>query len=708
MSLLVIFVFFSFIRDLILIVLIDYYKIYNKYYFLHWFRLRITLDFLVLNFQFLLSLVSFFKLLFRLSFVTFLKFVFYYFSNFTFFYDLFFRVNGDYQIVDETLFDRYKLFLKAKDKEYFEKFSSFNQISLEILNSSSISKQRVIDTIFSYFQRKITSLDVVFLRKFFFVNFVKARIRFNFFSSRFFLVIFYIWVSNFIWFFNILFIHSYFFLNSVFYFVMLFFFYIELGIMALIKALIRFGVYFYQIVQYLLKFFFSILYKVYFYLIDYFFFVIFLVFFLFFSLIRLLINFSFSCFVLTLVFLFKFLLFIFYSIFVFVNCIIFILYMVLYFLLYYMLKDTFFYYFFLYIYSFFLRLMLSIRARAFAFGRNLGFSQILGILYLIRTNFKSQQISHLKTNFLTGGSLITDFQASDFFSGFIGRMPFFHYSSFRPKFLLFSEYLSKLLPNIDKGRLAFKIDLFCKLVSKNVTTDDIEEKFVRNLRKKYGSYCNDKSRLILSGAVPLKYKAKFVPLKIVKVPDKLLAEFNYHKFLRMRSFPSLKTFRYPLETLLTSIFYDKRLDNELFFFPLAKNGSMVTSNLISYFYQNDFFLLKDFAFFREIFSRKNLHFFYASLDSVSNFRVKFGKVSPIFRYFYLKRERLKFIFSHHFLGDISPFVYAIALNWLNNYRLLRSVLLDANSFFSKIKFSARYSLPFFETIFLFNFFDIFF
>jgi len=339
--------------------------------------------------------------------------------------------------------------------------------------------------------------------------------------------------------------------------------------------------------------------------------------------------------------------------------------------------------------------------------RNLGFSRILGIFYLIRINFKSQQINHIRTPFLTAGNLMTDFQVSDFFSGFIGNIPFFQHSNFRPKFLLFSDYLKKLLPNIDKGRLAFKIDLFCKLVSKTAVSGDIEEKFIRNLRKKYGNYCKDKSRLMLPGVVPLKQKTKFVPLKIVKIPDKLLAEFNYHKFLRIRSFPNLKTFRYPLETLLASIFYDKRFDNELSFFPLAKTGSVFTSNLLSYFYANDFFLLKDFAFFREIFSRKNLHFFYASLDSVSNFRVKFGKLSPIFRYFYLKRERLKFIFSHHLLGDISPFVYAIALNWLSHYRLLRSILLDAKSFFKKMKFSKRYFLPFFEAIFLFSFFDVF-
>lgn len=220
--------FLSFIRNLFLSFFIDYYKIYNKYYFLHWLRLGIATDFLFLNFQFLVGLFSFFKLFFKLGFISFIKFIFYYFSNFTFFFDFFFQKNEDHLIVDEVLFERYKLFLKTKDKEYFEKFSAFNQISADFFNSSPGANQRVKDTASSYFQRKIVHLDVVLLRNFFFVNFVKSRISFSFFPIRFFLILFYALVSNFVWFFNILFIHSYFFLNSFLYFVMFFFFILNL------------------------------------------------------------------------------------------------------------------------------------------------------------------------------------------------------------------------------------------------------------------------------------------------------------------------------------------------------------------------------------------------------------------------------------------------------------------------------------------------
>ena len=606
------------------------------------------------------------------------------------------------------LFDRYYSLLKAAELEYSEKFS----VILSLLEKSSFltfsSKEKVSLELNKFFQLRFSYIESFFLRKFFFVSFFLSRNSFFFpsFNILYFFVCF--CFSNFIWYLNFFFRSFSFFLDFFVYFLVLFFYRLELCLIYLFYLSDFFLLLFRSLFSYTFSFSFvrGVLSSFLSFLLNYVLFYFFLLFCLFYFVFS---SFFLGFFVISVCFFIVFFKFIIFFFRVFLSFFVFLLlfcYEFFFFIFKYFLNYPLFYYLFIYVYSFFLTSRFLSKALSFASSRNFGFFQVLSISYLIRNNLKNQDTLHRRLPFLIQNNFLSDFEVSNFFSNFSSNKGFYQHSNFRSRFLLFSEYLKKLSPDIKTGYLAYKIDLFSKFVINGKPKNDEELEFMRALRKKYGILCKRKLKPIISKEIPPVYRKKFVPLKIIKVPDKVIREFKYHSFLRVRSFPDLKSFRFSPETLISSVFYDKLFDFESSFYPQSKSGSALTSDLFNYFYLSDSSLMKDFIFFRKVFSRKNLQFFFSGLDLSSNFRIKFSKISPIFRYFYLKRERLKFVFSHNLVGDISPFTYVIALNWFNYYRVLRSILFDVFSFFGNSKVVFRLNFPRFGSFYFFVYLNI--
>ena len=342
-------------------------------------------------------------------------------------------------------------------------------------------------------------------------------------------------------------------------------------------------------------------------------------------------------------------------------------------------------------------------------GRNFGFAQILSFLYLLRNNFKSFQIQQLKTSPSIVNRFLLDFEISKFFkinsvSAIKPDRFFYQHVSFFNRLNLFLLYMNKISPDLRTANILRKLNF----ISRN--TNLLRKKFMPQISVTSSEWSNSvlaqhvfHSRTLFNKKFPTNYRLKFVQLGVLKLPDKLINEFQYHNFLRQRDFKSLQTFRFNSELISPAFLYDKQFDHEFSFFPSTSRFALssITSNLFSLFYMNDRLFFFDLQLFRSVFSRKNLHFFYPDLDSSSNFRGKFLKISPLFRFFYLKRERFKYIFSYNFLNEISPFIFSIAINWLTYYRLLRVLLLAISKSYSNSWFVFRGMLPRFSLSFVF-------
>ena len=291
---------------------------------------------------------------------------------------------------------------------------------------------------------------------------------------------------------------------------------------------------------------------------------------------------------------------------------------------------------------------------SFLKSRNIGFLQTISILFLIRNDLKKYEFVHSRFDYLIQNSLNLEFILNNFFKKSLGN-------------------------KIDVGFLT---------------------KFF-NFRNVKSAFSNNYSELDKYKHANL--RDKFVQLQI---KDDLFPEFEYHKYLRLRDYKNLSLFRLRKRIDPIDIYLDPTLD------PLKNfnaNNNYIRAELnvdvLKFFYQDDFSFLKNLLFFRSVFSRKNLSFFYDDLDTLSNFRIKYNKISPIFRYFYLKREKLKYLFSLYSFGNINYFSFSILMNWLSHYKILRNVLNSFSSFNNSFLLFERRSLLHWNLIFLALIFD---
>ena len=259
-------------------------------------------------------------------------------------------------------------------------------------------------------------------------------------------------------------------------------------------------------------------------------------------------------------------------------------------------------------------------------GRNFGFFKILAILFTIRNDLKKYEIIHRNISFNA-----------------------------------FSNFYSDLLMNLFLTRF------------KSVFPDLLTAKFSPAERLPLLNFLNFR-RIMGLPYQKIKHfkKAKNSDLKTLEIKNDFFVEFEYHKYLRSRNFRNLRTFRFRKVLEPLDFYKDPTLD-ALSTFDSSKNA-FSNFDPLKFFYHDDLMFSKNLLYFREVFSRRNLSFFYDDLDRLSNFRLKYSKISPLFRYFYLKRERLKYALTMYSFGNINNFSFAIVMNWLSNYRILRATL----------------------------------
>lgn len=263
--------------------------------------------------------------------------------------------------------------------------------------------------------------------------------------------------------------------------------------------------------------------------------------------------------------------------------------------------------------------------------RNFGFFEILGISFLIRNEFKKYEFIHKSLSFINFNSLNTDLLLNNFLNKLLTKdlannlydtkfSTFFNVSNFKSKFLPFDNSFSN-----------FKMN---------------------NLRHNFSK---------------------------IKIKSDIIPEFEYHKYLRLRDSRNFNLFRFRKSIDPKDIYFDSALDDIAFFKTNDSSNNFLNFDFMQSFYNDDLVFNKEISFFRNVFSRKNLSFFYDDLDSLSNFRINFSKIAPLFRYFYLKREKLKYLFSMYTFGNINYFSFSILFNWILLYRVLR---VTKNLFFS--------------------------
>jgi len=264
-------------------------------------------------------------------------------------------------------------------------------------------------------------------------------------------------------------------------------------------------------------------------------------------------------------------------------------------------------------------------------GRNLGFLEILGIFFLVRNDLKRYEIIHARVGFQIFNSVTADIAVNEFLyryllnfektifnqrgAGLYNRLPFFDFTLLRSKFSVPLEALSK----------------FKKLAGKN--------EFSR-----------------------------------VQLKKDIFPEFEYHKYLRSRDLRNLSLFRFRKSLEPVDLYLDPLLDELKAFDSNHVCSASQSFDFLKAFYVDDHLFNKLFGYLRYVFARKNLSFFYDNLDRLSVFRIRYAKLSPLFRYFYLKREKLKYLSTLYVFGNINPFTFSIVLNWIQNYKILRAVL----------------------------------
>lgn len=289
--------------------------------------------------------------------------------------------------------------------------------------------------------------------------------------------------------------------------------------------------------------------------------------------------------------------------------------------------------------------------------RNKGFLEVLSILFLIRNDLKKYELVHCRGSFTLFNSLNTDFLVNNFLRKYYLDIVRFDSNEIRKKSAPIFDF------------------------------------------KKFRKKCGPIKNLRRLSKVSAKVQSRF---QRVKINNDLFPEFEYHKYLRVRDLRTLRLFRFRKAIEPVDFHFDSALDS-LFEY---KNDRPKVSNpdLLKIFYNNDILYYKDLKYFRAVFSRKNLSFFYDDLDKLSNFRGRYGKISFLYRYFYLKRERFKYVFSLFSFGNVNAYSFSVILNWILHYRILRSVILFFNKKDSSLLFR-RPKLPQFQINFFMAFFD---
>lgn len=294
-------------------------------------------------------------------------------------------------------------------------------------------------------------------------------------------------------------------------------------------------------------------------------------------------------------------------------------------LVYYCSFNKYFIYFFLffrlrfYYYYYYFNLFYFLKIR------NFGFSEILGIYFLIRNDLKKYELLHSALSHMNFNSLNTDLLINNFLNQFISKSS------------------------------------VSTISEKAVSTPFFNFKKLKNIFSK--------NYLSLNKFKHENFRNKFLK---VQIKNDLFPEFEYHKYLRSRHSRNLNVFRLRKTLAPHDLYFDPVLDKIDYFHSNSVLNTFPNFDFFKIFYTDDSMFMKNFIFFRNVFSRKNLSFFYDDLESMSNFRIVYNKLSPIFRYFYLKREKMKYIFSMYTFGNVNYFSFSVLFNWLLTYRILRT------------------------------------
>jgi len=205
--------------------------------------------------------------------------------------------------------------------------------------------------------------------------------------------------------------------------------------------------------------------------------------------------------------------------------------------------------------------------------------------------------------------------------------------------------------------------------------DDLKNNWFLNFKN--NSLVFDNFRDFDSMFLKLRLSKKQNEMNYIRIESNIFPEFEYHKYLRGRSLRNSKIFRLRKMVDPFNIYMDKNLD-AISFFQIPYQVEISTNflsdfDLLKSFYKTDFYFFKEFNFFRHVFSRKNLSFFRFDLETSSFFRLKFNKLSFLFRYFFFKRERFKYALTSYNFGNVNSFSFSTIINWISNYRILRAV-----------------------------------
>lgn len=256
--------------------------------------------------------------------------------------------------------------------------------------------------------------------------------------------------------------------------------------------------------------------------------------------------------------------------------------------------------------------------------RNLGFFQILSIFFSIRNDLKKYEIMHMKNSSIFFNTFNVDFILYDFLFNYKNKNSLNFTKSFSFNKLFGKSFLFEKMSSYEGNLNKFK----------NINVD--------------------------------KYR-------YIKINSDVFSEFEYHKYLRTRSSRSVETFRFRKFLNPVDFHSIKTLDH-LADFDSNTFSAFINFDSLQNFYNDDFFFFKNLVFFRNVFARKNLSFFHNDLDKLSAFRLKYNKISPIFKYFFLKRERLKYALTSYNFGNINSFSFITISNWILNYRILRAII----------------------------------
>lgn len=261
--------------------------------------------------------------------------------------------------------------------------------------------------------------------------------------------------------------------------------------------------------------------------------------------------------------------------------------------------------------------------------RNIGFLEILSIFFLVRNDLKKYEIMHTQISSHVFNSATVDIAVSNFLY----------------QYLLNFEKASNAQREMSSQQKLSSVD-FTMFKSKFKVPLEALEKFKRSKKK--------------------------IEFERVQLKRDLFPEFEYHKYLRSRDFRNLSLFRFRKSLEPVDFYFDPLLDDVRVFD--SNHTSFMSFDFLKVFYIDDASFTKLLGYFRYVFARKNLSFFYDDLDRLSIFRVRYAKLSPLFRYFYLKREKIKYLSALYVFGNINPFTFSIVLNWIQNYKILRAVL----------------------------------